>query len=69
MRLNQVFRQAATSAIVSAAHQINRGYFPTIEPISDIPETVRGAIPTVRNNYVTLTRLRACAARLPCRAF
>ncbi len=39
VRLNQVFRQAATSAIVSAAHQINRGYFPTIEPISDIPET------------------------------
>ena len=36
--MNQVFRQAATSAIVSAVHQINRGYFPTIEPISDIPE-------------------------------
>ena len=39
VRLEQVFRQAATSAIIGAAHQINRGYYPTIEPVSDSPET------------------------------
>ncbi|OYD88648.1 ATP-dependent RecD-like DNA helicase [Nostoc sp. 'Peltigera membranacea cyanobiont' 213] len=37
VRLTQVFRQAKTSAIISAAHQINRGIYPTIEPISDNP--------------------------------
>ncbi|QKQ75200.1 ATP-dependent RecD-like DNA helicase [Nostoc sp. TCL240-02] len=37
VRLTQVFRQAQTSAIVTAAHQINRGIYPTIEPISDNP--------------------------------
>lgn len=37
MRLTQVFRQAQQSAIVTAAHQINRGQYPTIEPISDNP--------------------------------
>ncbi|MBN3945694.1 MAG: ATP-dependent RecD-like DNA helicase [Nostoc sp. NMS7] len=35
VRLTQVFRQAQQSAIISAAHQINRGIYPTIEPISD----------------------------------
>ncbi len=39
VRLSQVFRQAATSAIVSAAHQINNGQYPTIEPISDTPRS------------------------------
>ncbi|MBD2512540.1 ATP-dependent RecD-like DNA helicase [Nostoc muscorum FACHB-395] len=37
VRLTQVFRQAQTSAIIIAAHQINRGQYPTIEPISDNP--------------------------------
>lgn len=37
VRLTQVFRQAQQSAIISAAHQINRGQYPTIEPISDNP--------------------------------
>ncbi|MBD2353322.1 ATP-dependent RecD-like DNA helicase [Tolypothrix sp. FACHB-123] len=37
VRLTQVFRQAQQSAIVTAAHQINRGHYPTIEPICDRP--------------------------------
>jgi exodeoxyribonuclease V alpha subunit len=37
VRLTQVFRQAQQSAIIFAAHQINRGQYPTIEPISDNP--------------------------------
>ncbi|MCC5610676.1 ATP-dependent RecD-like DNA helicase [Nostoc sp. CHAB 5834] len=37
VRLTQVFRQAQTSAIITAAHQINRGIYPPIEPISDNP--------------------------------
>ncbi|MCC5661917.1 ATP-dependent RecD-like DNA helicase [Nostoc sp. XA010] len=37
VRLTQVFRQAQQSAIITAAHQINRGIYPTIEPISDNP--------------------------------
>jgi exodeoxyribonuclease V alpha subunit len=39
VRLTQVFRQAQTSAIITAAHQINRGQYPTIEPISDTPQS------------------------------
>jgi exodeoxyribonuclease V alpha subunit len=37
VRLTQVFRQAQQSAIITAAHQINRGQYPTIEPISNSP--------------------------------
>ncbi|MBD2248849.1 ATP-dependent RecD-like DNA helicase [Nostoc sp. FACHB-888] len=37
VRLTQVFRQAQQSAIITAAHQINRGIYPTIEAISDNP--------------------------------
>lgn len=37
VRLTQVFRQAQQSAIVIAAHQINQGDYPTLEPISDNP--------------------------------
>ncbi|MFN6567962.1 ATP-dependent RecD-like DNA helicase [Dendronalium sp. ChiSLP03b] len=37
VRLTQVFRQAQESAIITAAHQINRGQYPTMEPISDNP--------------------------------
>jgi exodeoxyribonuclease V alpha subunit len=37
VRLTQVFRQAQSSRIITAAHQINRGQYPTIEPISDTP--------------------------------
>ena len=37
VRLTQVFRQANKSAIITAAHQINRGIYPTIEPICDNP--------------------------------
>ena len=39
VRLTQVFRQAASSAIVRAAHQINRGQYPALEPISDTPQS------------------------------
>jgi len=39
VRLTQVFRQAQQSAIVTAAHQINRGQYPRIEPISDTPHS------------------------------
>ena len=35
VRLTQVFRQAASSAIIRTAHQINRGQFPHIEPVSN----------------------------------
>jgi exodeoxyribonuclease V alpha subunit len=34
VRLTQVFRQAAESAIITTAHQINRGSYPQLEPIS-----------------------------------
>jgi exodeoxyribonuclease V alpha subunit len=37
VRLTQVFRQAQSSGIIRAAHQINRGQYPTLEPISDAP--------------------------------
>lgn len=37
VRLTQVFRQAVKSAIITAAHQINSGQYPTIEPVSDNP--------------------------------
>ena len=34
VRLTQVFRQAASSSIITTAHQINRGNYPQLEPIS-----------------------------------
>ena len=34
VRLTQVFRQAAESAIITTAHQINRGQIPQLEPVS-----------------------------------
>jgi exodeoxyribonuclease V alpha subunit len=37
VRLTQVFRQAAESGIVRTAHQINRGHYPQLEPISNNP--------------------------------
>ncbi|MDF5713715.1 MAG: ATP-dependent RecD-like DNA helicase [Rhizonema sp. NSF051] len=37
VRLTQVFRQAQQSAIITAAHQINRGQYPKMEPVSDAP--------------------------------
>ncbi len=39
VRLTQVFRQAQQSAIITAAHQINRGQYPTMEPVSDTPSS------------------------------
>jgi exodeoxyribonuclease V alpha subunit len=39
IRLTQVFRQAQSSGIIRAAHQINRGQYPTIEPITDTPQS------------------------------
>jgi exodeoxyribonuclease V alpha subunit len=39
IRLNQVFRQAQTSQIVSNAHRINHGQFPQLEAVSDQPQT------------------------------
>ncbi|AFZ61213.1 ATP-dependent RecD-like DNA helicase [Anabaena cylindrica FACHB-243] len=37
VRLTQVFRQAQQSAIITAAHEINRGQYPTIEHINNNP--------------------------------
>jgi exodeoxyribonuclease V alpha subunit len=37
IRLTEVFRQAASSAIIGAAYQINQGRYPTLEQISDRP--------------------------------
>jgi len=39
VRLTQVFRQAQQSAIITAAHQINRGHYPTMEPLTDTPSS------------------------------
>lgn len=39
VRLNQVFRQAAQSAIVRAAHQINRGHYPRLDSVSNTPKS------------------------------
>ncbi|MBD2652044.1 ATP-dependent RecD-like DNA helicase [Synechocystis sp. FACHB-383] len=39
VRLNQVFRQAAASAIIRHAHEINRGCYPQMETISDQPQS------------------------------
>jgi exodeoxyribonuclease V alpha subunit len=39
VRLGQVFRQAASSAIIRAAHQINRGQYPQLEALSDAPQS------------------------------
>jgi exodeoxyribonuclease V alpha subunit len=39
IRLTQVFRQAQSSAIIRTAHKINQGQYPTIEPISDRPQS------------------------------
>ena len=39
VRLTQVFRQAQSSGIIRAAHQINRGQYPTLETISDAPQS------------------------------
>ncbi|NJO47631.1 MAG: ATP-dependent RecD-like DNA helicase [Oscillatoriales cyanobacterium RM2_1_1] len=39
VRLTQVFRQAAQSAIITAAHQINKGQFPKLEPVSNRPQS------------------------------
>lgn len=39
VRLTQVFRQAATSKIITAAHQINLGQQPNIEAISNTPKS------------------------------
>jgi exodeoxyribonuclease V alpha subunit len=37
--LTEVFRQAQSSGIIRAAHQINRGQFPILEPISGQPRS------------------------------
>ncbi len=39
VKLTQVFRQAATSAIIKNAHQINQGQYPFLEPISANPKS------------------------------
>lgn len=39
VRLTQVFRQAQASAIIGAAHNINRGHYPNIEPVSNTPQS------------------------------
>ncbi len=39
VRLTQVFRQAQASAIIGAAHSINRGHYPNIEPLSNTPQS------------------------------
>jgi exodeoxyribonuclease V alpha subunit len=39
VRLTQIFRQAATSAIITNAHRINQGQVPRLEPVSQQPQT------------------------------
>jgi len=39
VRLTQVFRQAASSMIISNAHRINIGEYPVLEPVSPTPRT------------------------------
>jgi exodeoxyribonuclease V alpha subunit len=39
VRLTQVFRQAQQSAIITNAHRINQGQFPSLEAISETPKT------------------------------
>ena len=39
VRLSQVFRQAQSSQIVRNAHEINQGQMPTLEPVSDQPDS------------------------------
>ncbi|MEG3437796.1 ATP-dependent RecD-like DNA helicase [Pannus brasiliensis CCIBt3594] len=39
VRLSQVFRQAESSAIIRAAHQINQGQYPALEPITSNPRS------------------------------
>jgi exodeoxyribonuclease V alpha subunit len=39
VRLTQVFRQAASSAIIRVAHQINKGQYPHLEAISEKPQS------------------------------
>ncbi len=39
VKLTQVFRQAASSAIIRNAHQINQGQYPKLEPISANPKS------------------------------
>jgi exodeoxyribonuclease V alpha subunit len=39
VRLTQVFRQAASSAIIRVAHQVNKGQYPQLEAISEKPQS------------------------------
>jgi exodeoxyribonuclease V alpha subunit len=39
IRLTQVFRQAQASRIITNAHSINQGYFPSLERVSELPQT------------------------------
>lgn len=39
VRLKEVFRQAQTSKIITNAHSINQGQYPTLEPISNEPQS------------------------------
>ncbi len=39
IRLTQIFRQAQSSGIIRAAHQINRGQYPNLEAISAAPRS------------------------------
>jgi exodeoxyribonuclease V alpha subunit len=39
IRLSQVFRQAQASRIITNAHSINQGYFPSLERLSEVPQT------------------------------
>jgi exodeoxyribonuclease V alpha subunit len=39
IRLEQIFRQAQTSSIILSAHQINKGNYPRLEPISNHPKS------------------------------
>ncbi len=39
VRLTQIFRQAQTSAIITAAHQVNRGVCPPLEMVSPQPHS------------------------------
>ena len=39
IKLTEVFRQAQTSSIIVSAHSINQGQYPSLEPVSDEPQS------------------------------
>ncbi len=60
VQLNEIFRQAAASRIVVAAHQVNRGQSPDIKNDGDLFLLKRG-----NDDSVATTLVELCQTRLP----